>query len=211
MEITIPQLVFYAFAIISLICAVGVIAFRNPVTAAMNMAICFGAVAAIFFGLGAEFIGIIQIMVYAGAVLVLFLFVIMMIDIREEEKQFINFRTAVAGTIVASLFAGLVCNISLSLPSQDSPIGATLKEQGDIVETEVLCVTERGIMDICSLENCTSPSCNAPKAYIAEKSDTYMLGMTLFSKYNISFAILSFALLSACVGSIAISRQFKKD
>lgn len=210
MEITISQLVFYAFAFIALIAAIGVIAFRNPVTAAMNMAICFGAVAAIFFGIGAEFIGIIQIIVYAGAVLVLFLFVIMMIDIKEEEKQFTNFRTAIAGTIVAALFAGLVCNIALSLPSQDRP-AACATEQGCSVEEEVICVTERGIMDICSIEDCALVSCNAPNANISEKSDTYLLGMTLFSKYNIPFAILSFALLSACVGSIAISRQFKKD
>lgn len=210
MEITIPQLVFYAFAIVSLIAAIGVIAFRNPVTAAMNMAICFGAVAAIFFGIAAEFIGIIQIIVYAGAVLVLFLFVIMMIDIKKEEQQFTNFRTAIAGTIIASLFAGVVCNIALSLPSQDRP-AACATEQGCELEEEVICVTERGIMDICSIEDCTSPSCNAPSASISEKSDTYLLGMTLFSKYNIPFAILSFALLSACVGSIAISRQFKKD
>lgn len=85
-ESAICQILFYVFAVLSLLCAVGVVAFRNPVTSAMNMALCFGFVAAILFGLGAQFLGIVQIIVYAGAILVLFLFVVMMLDINDEDS-----------------------------------------------------------------------------------------------------------------------------
>lgn len=80
------QILFYVFAVAALLCAVGVVAFRNPVTSAMNMALCFGFVAAIFFGMGAQFLGIVQMIVYAGAILVLFLFVVMMLDLNDEEN-----------------------------------------------------------------------------------------------------------------------------
>ena len=85
-ESAICQILFYVFAVLSLICAIGVVAFRNPVTSAMNMALCFGFVAAILFGLGAQFLGIVQIIVYAGAILVLFLFVVMMLDLNAEDS-----------------------------------------------------------------------------------------------------------------------------
>ena len=61
-----------------------VVTARNPVTSALSLAMSFVGLAALFLSLDAYFLGVIQILVYAGAVMVLFLFIIMLLDIREE-------------------------------------------------------------------------------------------------------------------------------
>ena len=69
---------FYAFAAVSVIGAIALVCFRNPVSSAISMVGSFVGLAALFIGLNAYFVGIIQILVYAGAIMVLFLFIIML-------------------------------------------------------------------------------------------------------------------------------------
>ena len=61
-----------------------VVFMRNPVSSAMMMALSFGATAAVMIGLGAHFLGILQILVYAGAIMVLFAFIIMLLNVKQE-------------------------------------------------------------------------------------------------------------------------------
>ncbi len=63
---------------------------RNPVTSAMFLVLTMGALAGLFVTLHAFFIAAVQILVYAGAVMVLFLFVIMLLDLKEEERRRFN-------------------------------------------------------------------------------------------------------------------------
>lgn len=72
---------FYAFAACAVAAAVGVIGSRNPVNAALFLVLAFFSVACTWVLTGAEFLGIALILVYVGAVMVLFLFVVMMIDV----------------------------------------------------------------------------------------------------------------------------------
>lgn len=75
------ELVFFAvFSAAMLLCGLGVVAFENPVHSAIALVGSFINVAALFVMLGAEFLGILQIIVYTGAILVLVLFTIMLID-----------------------------------------------------------------------------------------------------------------------------------
>src|SRR4030081_3559592 len=69
------------------LCIVGaaVIVNRNPVASALSLVVSFLGLAALFMSLDAYFVGIIQVLVYAGAVMVLFLFIIMLLNIRTEE------------------------------------------------------------------------------------------------------------------------------
>ena len=64
-----------------------VIICRNPVSSALSLVISFLGLAALFITLNAYFIGVIQILVYTGAVMVLFLFIIMLLDIKEENER----------------------------------------------------------------------------------------------------------------------------
>jgi len=71
-----PSFIFYLFALVTLGFGLLVVTARNPVTSALSLASSFVGLAALFISLDAYFIGIIQILVYAGAVMVLFLFII---------------------------------------------------------------------------------------------------------------------------------------
>ncbi len=77
----VQELIFYAFSLVLIFAAVSVISVRNPVYAVLFLVLAFFSAAAIWMLLEAEFLAIILIVVYVGAVMVLFLFVVMMLDI----------------------------------------------------------------------------------------------------------------------------------
>jgi NADH-quinone oxidoreductase subunit J len=78
---------FLLFATVSVITAVMVVVARNPVHSALALMACFLQISAIFVLLDAPLLAVIQIFVYVGAIMVLFVFVIMMIDVREAVLQ----------------------------------------------------------------------------------------------------------------------------
>ncbi len=78
---------FYLFSAVLLVSALLVITARNPVYSALYLVLAFFNAAALFLLLGAEFLGLILILVYVGAVMVLFLFVVMMLDINLERLK----------------------------------------------------------------------------------------------------------------------------
>jgi len=75
------DLLFYVFAALALAGAIGVVALRNPMYGAISLLLTFLAVAALFLLRHAEFVGIVQIFVYGGGIMVLFLFVIMLVNL----------------------------------------------------------------------------------------------------------------------------------
>jgi len=77
----VQELIFYAFSAVMVLAATMVISVRNPVYAALFLVLAFFSAAAIWMLLEAEFLAIILVVVYVGAVMVLFLFVVMMLDI----------------------------------------------------------------------------------------------------------------------------------
>ncbi|TIW16365.1 MAG: NADH-quinone oxidoreductase subunit J [Mesorhizobium sp.] len=81
------QAFFLLFAAASVITALTVVLARNPVHSALALMACFLQISAIFVLLEAPLLAVIQIFVYVGAIMVLFLFVIMMIDVREAVLQ----------------------------------------------------------------------------------------------------------------------------
>ena len=78
------------FALMMLVFGAAVIINRNPVASALSLVVSFLALAALFVSLDAYFIGVIQVLVYAGAIMVLFLFIIMLLDLRAENLRKIN-------------------------------------------------------------------------------------------------------------------------
>ena len=73
--------IFFVFAAIALVAAVGVITLRNPMYCAISLLSCFLSVAVLFLLRHAEFLGIVQLFVYGGGIMVLFLFVIMLVNL----------------------------------------------------------------------------------------------------------------------------------
>jgi len=105
---TTEQIIFYAFSIILVIAASMVITVRNPVFAALALVLAFFTSAALWMLLEAEFLALTLVLVYVGAVMVLFLFVVMMLDInltvlREGFAKYLPFGLVVAIIMLAQL------------------------------------------------------------------------------------------------------------
>ena len=108
--------VFLAAAAVAVVFAVLAVVPRNPMTNVLSLVVMFFAMAAIFALLGMDFLAAIQIIVYSGAILVLFLFVIMLLNLRTVER-FGSGRPfqALLGTLVAAMIGGLVLAVAAIL------------------------------------------------------------------------------------------------
>jgi len=96
---------FYGLAFFAVISAIVVISARNPVISALWLVVCFISVAAIYALLKAQFLAMIQILVYAGAVMVLFVMIIMLMDIGKMEpggrgQNVLRYFAAIAGVVL---------------------------------------------------------------------------------------------------------------
>lgn len=103
MPISVQELLFYSFGTVLLFAALRVITVRNPVHAALFLVLAFFSSACLWLLLEAEFLGIALVLVYVGAVMVLFLFVVMMLDINVAELREGYTRYAPLGAVVALL------------------------------------------------------------------------------------------------------------
>src|SRR5512139_1920618 len=116
---------FYTFAFLTLVFGFLVIAnpfSRNPVTSAMFLVLTIVSLAGLFVLLHAFFLAAVQILVYAGAVMVLFLFVIMLLDLKAEERRKIKVYGLVAGGVsVGSILVIFLTMLSRTpLPTKPS-------------------------------------------------------------------------------------------
>ncbi len=105
------QLVFYVFAALAVLAALGMVIARSPVRSALSLALVFLSLAAMYILLNAPFLAVAQIMIYAGAVLILFLFVIMVLNPRLE---MLGARTT-AQTVTAIIFAAAFAILMLAV------------------------------------------------------------------------------------------------
>ncbi len=119
------QFIFYAVAAVAILAALGVIFNKNVVHSALFLLVNFSSLAFLYFLLNAQFLGVAQILVYAGAIVVLFLFVVMLIgaDLGEPVKGWINGRNiflAVLALILMTVVGTAVAeNLVLGQPGSD--------------------------------------------------------------------------------------------
>ncbi|TXT24411.1 MAG: NADH-quinone oxidoreductase subunit J [Gallionellaceae bacterium] len=131
------SLVFYLFAAISVFAALRVITVRNPVYAALFLVLAFFSMAGIWLLLEAEFLAITLVLVYVGAVMVLFLFVVMMLDVDLVQLREGFWRWFPVGALVAAV---MVFEMVMVLGArQTSETGANLaKHAADYSNTKEL-------------------------------------------------------------------------
>jgi NADH-quinone oxidoreductase subunit J len=115
------SILFWLVATLMLLSAAGVIVNRNPVASALCLVISFVSLAVLYFTLDAAFIGIIQVLVYAGAVMVLFLFIIMLLDLKAEARRRINAVTLLGGIAVTVAFVVQLCAVLGEFPDGAKP------------------------------------------------------------------------------------------
>jgi NADH-quinone oxidoreductase subunit J len=142
---TFQTFVFYAFAAILLLASIRVITTRNPVHAALFLVLTFGTASVMWILLEAEFLAIALILVYVGAVMVLFLFVVMMLDInidrlREGYWDYLVPGLVVAGIMVAEMSIVLIGKhsglVAMTAPTPKAADYSNTKELGRLLYTD---------------------------------------------------------------------------
>lgn len=188
-----PPLLFYLLALITLGFGLLVVTGRNPVTCALSLAASFTGLAALFLSLDAYFIGIIQILVYAGAVMVLFLFIIMLLDIKAEEGRPLNLAPIVSGILVAVLLVAQITAVvaSTGIASknvQNTPLSLAAAST-KLGKAALPTITK-------DLKEGTLP-------------DVKLIGFTLFDQYGFHLQVVGLLLLVGTVGVVVLSRREK--
>ncbi|MCL1633333.1 NADH-quinone oxidoreductase subunit J [Luteimonas sp. SX5] len=128
------SLAFYVFAAATVMSAVAVISVKNPVHAALFLVLTFFTVACTWILAGAEFLGVTLILVYVGAVMVLFLFVVMMLDVdtaplREGFVRYLPIGLVVAVTMLVEMF------VLIGVKARSVPFKPVVEAAGEIPNT----------------------------------------------------------------------------
>ncbi len=117
---------FWIFAALMLGFGAAVIFLKSPVSSALSLVVSFLGLAALFLLLDAFFIGIIQVLVYAGAVMVLFLFIIMLLDLKTERARKFNIPALIGGLMVVvgfiALLVKLLAGFDIAKPALARPV-----------------------------------------------------------------------------------------
>ncbi len=139
---TFQQFVFFFFSAIMVFSAFRMITVRNPVHAALFLVLTFFTAAALWLLMEAEFLGIVLVLVYVGAVMVLFLFVVMMLDINVAQMREGFIRYLPIGVLVAVLVAVEIALVVGAkhfdvAPPQPAPAGFSNTEAlGNVLYTD---------------------------------------------------------------------------
>src|SRR5436309_5268367 len=117
----IDPILFLIFAAIAVISGISLVLQTHPISSALSLIGVMGSLAVLYFLLGAEFIAAAQLVVYAGAIMVLFVFVIMLLNAGAEDSVKGGLRMRIIGSVLLAAFLGLVTfTIQALLPKSES-------------------------------------------------------------------------------------------
>lgn len=130
------HLFFFYFALVITASSVLVVALRNPIYSALSLLIMFFHVAGLYVTLHAEFLAAVQVIVYAGAILVLYLFVVMLLNLKQDDRYHRQWPAAAAvGSILA--LEAVMLTLVKGQPLADGPVGPEPVSEG-LGNTEAL-------------------------------------------------------------------------
>jgi NADH-quinone oxidoreductase subunit J len=139
---------FLLFAAMAIVAALGVVLAKNPVYSALSLIACFVQIAAIFVLLRSPFLAVVQIFVYVGTTIVLFIIVIVMLDIRQSKFDRFIPGSGFLALFLASLLGGIMlamllasdrlAELSLSRQSAQPAPEGTVRELGNALFTQFL-------------------------------------------------------------------------
>ncbi len=176
-----PELiVFIIFGTVSIIGAIAVISFRHPIYSALSLIVTFFSQAGLFVLLGAHFVAAVQVIVYAGAIMVLFLFVIMLLNL---------------GTLSAKgALTGKLKGVAIIL--------------GILLAVEGVYIAVRALKNDTAVASDAAKE--AAAALANKPIETYDIGRLLFSDYLLPFEVTSLILLAALIGVIVLVKRDKQ-
>lgn len=177
---------FYIFAAFMIVGGLMVVFMRNPVSSALSMVLSFLGLAGIFIGLNAYFVGILQILVYAGAIMVLFIFIIMLLDLKKEESHPRKGVAIAAGVVIPMV---LMIQLAAVLSSdQESPQAPELTLQEAAADYDESSMIHKRLSD-------------------SRLPDVHLIGRKLYTEYNFPLQVIAVLLLVATVGCVALSKR----
>jgi NADH-quinone oxidoreductase subunit J len=187
-----PPLLFYAFAALTLVFGALVVMLRNPVASAMSLVVSFTGLATLFVSLDAYFIGTLQILVYAGAVMVLFLFIIMLLDIKAEVGRSGKIGPILAGVALAALFA-----------VQSVVLISAFEQGGEALKNLPINLAEAVASGASRLKGTN-------EQLLTTLPDARLMGETLFDKYPFHLQVVGLLLLVGTIGVVVLSKRDKE-
>ncbi len=197
---------FYVFSAVMLFAAFRVITSRNPVHAALYLVLAFFQASGVWMLLQAEFLSVALVLVYVGAVMVLFLFVVMMLDInidsiRQGFWKHFPLAATMGAVIALELAAVLLGGFRISEPRAQavaqviSPAAiATMPP----LDTSVAALTSASAADV-------------GHVVVAQVSNTKALGILLYTEYLYPVQVAALILLVALIAAIALTLRARKD
>jgi NADH-quinone oxidoreductase subunit J len=193
---------FWVFAIAALVAALLTILARNAVHSALFLISTLVAVAALFVLLGSEFIAGVQILVYVGGVMVLFLFVIMLVNVGAEERggeMLFNRRAQVATSAVFLVLLSLGFIYAIRQGYE-----GLLTRDNLITREQRVEATNRRLARQQSLRPAATGTSRLSE-------DTQLVGASLYRFAALPFEIASVLLLVAIIGSVMLARTAKQE
>lgn len=201
---------FYAFSAVMLFASFRVITARNPVHAALYLVLAFFQASGIWMLLKAEFLSIALVLVYVGAVMVLFLFVVMMLDInidsiRQGFWKHFPLAATVGAVIALELAAVLLGGFRISEPQKQlaaqviSPAAVTAVAPVDVASATV------------NAASAVLPAVDVGHVVVAQASNTKALGVLLYTEYLYPVQVAALILLVALIAAIALTLRARKD
>jgi NADH-quinone oxidoreductase subunit J len=198
---------FWVFSVAALLAGLLMIMARNAVHSALFLISSLVSVAALFILLGAEFIAGVQILVYVGGVMVLFLFVIMLVNVGAEERgrERIFNRSA---QVTASVIFGLLLAFGLVYALNQGYDGMVKRElrEHDAKDVEELRaqIQEQQADEQAKLQSSATGTFRITK-------DTERVGGSLYRYASLPFEIASVLLLVAIIGSVMLARTTRQE
>jgi NADH-quinone oxidoreductase subunit J len=186
---TAEVVLFWLFAVIALGSAVAVITMRNVVHGALMLVLNLLAIAGLFLALGSQFLSIIQVLVYAGAIMVLFLFVIMLLGVDRDDLLMVrDLRTTVLAVAGSALLAGaLLVAFVGPYTSAASVCGA-----------EVAAPADREVVRCVGLTEVLAEDDGGAVAFLGDR---------LFRRYTYAFELAALLLTVATIGAVIMARR----
>lgn len=194
MTIPIPVLLFYLFGGFTILAALGVVFNRNPISAAVLLVLTFFCLSVIYGVMGATFIATMQVLVYAGAIMVLVIFVLMLLSLKSEyvssfwdhpiRKIFIFFT-------VGLLILFLAMGVSIGVPHAKVPTKGVNPTTGNY---EYKILNEEG-----------------KDTGFSAKGNTAVVGASTFLDYLLPFEMISVLLLVAVIGAVILAKKKLED
>ena len=189
-------------SLIAIICGIFVIISKNPIISVLFLIGLFGGISSYLIILGLTFIGLAYLIVYIGAISILFLFILMLINIRISELQ-----GNTNNSILLSILIGIFFSYTFFELAYFNLGGASYKNNLDIY----LNLSVSSKKNLLNIDN--NPvlfvTSNSWDGNLAENSHITAIGNIMYTNYSIWLIIASFILLLAMVGAIVITMKQK--